>query len=192
MILIMLDLLIQSRRAYRALQPVNISSEEVKKIAELVSLSPSCMNNQPWRYVFVQNPTILQKVFTALSRGNAWAKNASMIVAVHSNASFDCQITGRDPYYLFDTGMATAYLILLLSEMGLVAHPIAGFDPEKTKQFLKIPNENSLITLIIVGKRTSIFPEEMSEKQQESEGRRPKRKSVEEFISFDQYSDLSD
>jgi len=186
----MLDSLIRSRRAYRALEPVEIPSEDIKRIAELVSLSPSCMNNQPWRFVFVQNPTVLQSVFSALTRGNAWAKNASMIVAVHSEASLDCQISGRDPYFLFDTGMATAYLILLLSEMGLVAHPIAGFDLNKTKEILKIPKDNSLITLIIVGKHTSEFPEEMSEKQRETEGRRPKRKSIKEFISFDTYSEI--
>jgi nitroreductase len=187
--LTMLDSIIQSRRAYRALEPVEISPEDVKKVAGLVSLSPSCNNNQPWRYIFVQNPVILQSLFTALSRGNAWAKNASMIVAVYSEASLDCQISGRDPYFLFDTGMATAYLILLLSEMGLVAHPIAGFNLEKTKEILKIPKDYSLITLIIVGKHTSVFPEEMSEKQRENEGRRPMRKSVKEFTSFDQYSE---
>ena len=185
----MLDTLIRSRKALRALQPVDISPEEVTKIAELVSLSPSCMNNQPWRYIFVQDPAILQSMFTALTRGNAWAKNASMIVAVHSETSLDCQIPNRDPYFLFDTGMATAYLILLLTEMGLVAHPIAGFDLDKAKEILHIPQDKSLITLIIVGKHTSEFPEEMSEKQQENEGKRPKRKSVEEFISFNQYSD---
>ncbi|PWI47764.1 nitroreductase [Candidatus Heimdallarchaeota archaeon B3_Heim] len=185
----MLDSLIRSRRAFRALQPVEISPEEVKNIAELVSLSPSCMNNQPWRYIFVQDPDTLQTLFTALSRGNAWAKNASMIVAVHSEASLDCQISERDPYFLFDTGMATAYLILLLTEMGLVAHPIAGYDLEKSKEILKIPKDKSLITLIVVGKHTSVFPEEMSEKQRASEPQRPKRKSVEEFISFNQYSE---
>ncbi|MHA1976455.1 MAG: nitroreductase family protein [Candidatus Hodarchaeales archaeon] len=183
----MLETIIRSRRAFRALQPAEISRVEIKKIAELVSLSPSCMNNQPWRYIFVQDPDILQTLFTALSRGNAWARNASMIVAVHSEASLDCQISGRDPYFLFDTGMATAYLILLLTEMGLVAHPIAGFDVEKTKKILKIPKDNSLITLIIVGKHSSEFPEEMSEKQRENEPKRPKRKPVEEFIAFNQY-----
>ena len=105
------------------------------------------------------------------------------------DSSLDCQIPNRDPYFLFDTGMATAYLILLLTELGLVAHPIAGFDLDKAKEILHIPQDKSLITLIIVGKHTSEFPEEMSEKQQENEGKRPKRKSVEEFISFNQYSD---
>ncbi len=185
----MLDTLIQSRRAYRALEYVPISPEEIKKIAKLVSLSPSCMNNQPWRYIFVLDPETLQTLFTCLNRGNAWAKNASMVVAVFSETSLDCQISNRDPYFLFDTGMATAYLILLLTEMGLVAHPIAGFDLEKSKEVLNIPKDYSLITLIIVGKHASEYPDEMSEKQKETEPNRPKRKSVEEFTFFNRYSE---
>ncbi len=185
----MLDSIIRARRAYRALEPVDISSEDIKKVAELVSLSPSCMNNQPWRYIFVHDEIVLQELFTCLSRGNQWARNASMIVAVHSEASLDCQIAERDPYFLFDTGMATAYLILLLTEMGLVAHPIAGFSVEKTKELLNIPGKNSVITLIIVGKHTSAFPDEMSDKQKEKELKRPIRKSVEEFISFNRYTE---
>lgn len=184
----MLDSLIHSRRAYRALTPKTISREEIEKVAELVSLAPSCMNNQPWRFLFVQDTVKLQELVNTLNRGNLWAKSASLIIAVFSKADLDCQISDRDPYFTFDTGMATAYLILLLTEMGLVAHPIAGFNSIIAKKVLNIPAEMSLITLIIVGKHTDIFPEEMNEKQRLTEQQRPKRKSTNEFIFYDSYS----
>jgi nitroreductase len=185
----MLESIIRSRRAYRALEPRIISQEEIEKIAELVSLAPSCNNNQPWRFIFVQDSRKLQELTACLSRGNQWAKNASLIVAVFSKADLDCQIQNRDPYFTFDTGMATAYLILLLTEIGLVAHPIAGFNLEDSKKVLQIPTNMSLITLIIVGKHTQDIPELLSEKQRISEINQPKRNPLSEFTYFDVYSE---
>ncbi len=43
---------IQKRRAYRALKPVEIKEDMVKKLVEMAALAPSCFNNQPWRFVF--------------------------------------------------------------------------------------------------------------------------------------------
>lgn len=37
--------------------------------------------------------------------------------------------------------MTTAFIILRASGLGLVAHPIAGFNEEIAKRILEIPNE---------------------------------------------------
>jgi nitroreductase len=116
--------LIQKRRAYRSLVPVEITEEMMGALAESAQLSPSCFNNQPWRYVFVYEKRSLDELYRALSKGNDWARKSSLIIAVFSRAEYDCQIKGRN-YYLFDTGMATAFIILRATELGLVAHPIA-------------------------------------------------------------------
>jgi nitroreductase len=44
--------IIEKRRAYRSLQPVEINEELVRDLATAASLSASCFNNQPWRFVF--------------------------------------------------------------------------------------------------------------------------------------------
>jgi hypothetical protein len=51
-----------------------------------------------------------------------------MIIAVFSQKDLDCIRRGGREYYLFDTGMATAFMILRAMGLGLVAHPIAGFN----------------------------------------------------------------
>jgi nitroreductase len=117
----------------------------------------------------------------ALSSGNEWAKRASMIIAVCSKKEDDCLIRDRE-YYLFDTGMATAFLILRATELGLVAHPIAGFSPKKTREILKIPNEMNVITLVIAGKHSDKIYPELSAKQVEAEKERPERKAIQEFV----------
>ncbi|MDH4135638.1 MAG: nitroreductase family protein, partial [Anaerolineae bacterium] len=142
---------IQTRRAYRSLEPVEITEELVKDLAQSAQLTCSCFNNQPWRFVFACDPDVLKKLHGAVTKGNAWIQAASMVIALFSKKDLDCVRKGRE-YYLFDTGMATAFMILRATELGLVAHPIAGFNEDAVKEILGIPGEMMLITLVVVGK----------------------------------------
>ena len=177
---------IQERRALRSLDAVKITRDLVKDLATFAGLAPSCFNNQPWRYVFVWEKKILKKVFAALSGGNSWAKAASLIIAVFSQKDLDCVIRERE-YHLFDTGMATGFLILRAAYLGLVAHPIAGFNEEAVKSILQIPENMRLITLVIVGKKTEQISPLLSEKQVEIEKKRPSRLEFSGFSFINSY-----
>ena len=177
---------IETRRAYRALAPVEVPDDTVWDLAESAGLSASCFNNQPWRFVFVRKPDVLEQMFDTLPDGNAWARASSMIVAVASRPDLDCQIMGRD-YFLFDTGMATAHLVLRATELGLVAHPIAGYSPKKVRGVLGIPDDMTVITLVIVGKHTDEISDALSEAQAAGEGERPERHPFDEFAYLETY-----
>ncbi len=179
---------INNRRAYRSLEPVKITKNLINDLSKCAQLSASCFNNQPWRYVFVYKPEVLKKMHEALSSGNEWAKDASMIIAVFSKRENDCIIRDRE-YYLFDTGMATAFLILRATELGLVAHPIAGFSPKKVREILNIPENMNVITLVIVGKHSSEIKPVLSEKQKNAEKHRPKRLSFKKIAFINSYSE---
>lgn len=181
------DEAIRERRAYRSLDPVEISGELVKELAESVQLAPSCFNNQPWRFVFVYEAEMLEKLKEALSKGNAWARAASLIIAVFSREQDDCIIRDR-LYHQFDTGMAVGFLLLRATELGLVAHPIAGFSPKKARRVLGIPEEYQVITLIIVGKRAAELNPNLNEGQINSEHKRPERIPVRDFVHRDRFS----
>jgi len=178
---------IQERRAYRSLDPVEITENLIRDLAESASLAPSCFNNQPWRYVFAYSPEVLKELHSALSGGNAWARYASMIIAVFSRRDLDCRVKGR-VYYLFDTGMATAFLILRATELGLVAHPIAGYSEEKVKEVLGIPEDMRVITLVNVGRHSDTIRDVLSESQKEDEKTRPARLPLEEIAYIDRYT----
>ncbi|NMC58873.1 MAG: nitroreductase [Candidatus Methanofastidiosa archaeon] len=177
---------LHERRAYRSLDSVVITSEIVSSLAEAARLAPSCFNNQPWRYVFITDPEVLKNMHSALSSGNEWARSASMIIAVFSKKENDCLIKDRE-YYLFDTGIATAFIILRATELGLVAHPIAGYSPKKTKEILGIPEDMNVITLVILGKHSSQTNPLMTEKQIEIEKKRPERMRANDFIYMNKY-----
>ena len=179
---------IKKRRAYRSLDSVKITDELIKDFAECAQITASCFNNQPWRYVFVYDREILNKMHEALSTGNEWAKKASMIIVVLGKQEDDCVIRDRI-YYRFDIGMATEAIILRATEMGLVAHPIAGYSPKKTREILNIPEDIDVITLVIVGKHSDKIDPVLSEKQIEAEKKRPERISIDDFIYINRYID---
>lgn len=171
---------IKERRAYRSLVPVEITEDLIKDLAGSAGLAPSCFNNQPWRFVFVRDPEVLKRMHEALSQGNEWAHAASMIIAVFSKKEDDCMIRDRE-YHQFDCGLGAGFLIMRATELGLVAHPIAGYSPKKTKEILGIPEEYQVITLIIVGKHSDEISPILSEKQVEWETERPERLAIEKF-----------
>lgn len=179
--------LLEERRAYRSLDPIPIDNSLINEFADAVKLAPSCYNNQPWRFLFIYEKNILEKTFTALSEGNAWAKKSSMIVAVLSQKDLDCIMPDGRTYYKFDTGMATGILILKATELGLVAHPIAGYNPEIIKTVFNIPGSMEVLTLVIIGKKSKEISSELNDYQIKTEKNRPQRKENKDFIYINEY-----
>jgi nitroreductase len=177
---------IEKRRAYRSLIPVEISEDLIKDFSECAQITASCFNNQPWRYIFVYDKKMLEKMHEALSSGNEWAQKASMIIVVLGKKEDDCVIHDRI-YYRFDIGMATCAIILRATELDLIAHPIAGYSPRKTREILGIPDDIDVITLVIVGKHSDKIDTILSEKQVEAEKERPERKKIDEFVYMNRY-----
>ena len=177
---------IENRRAYRSLGPAQIDEALVRDLATAASLSASCNNKQPWRFVFAFDKEVLDRLKGTMNKGNEWTQAASLIIAVASRRDLDCLIKERE-YYLFDTGMATAFLILRATELGLVAHPIAGFDEDKAKETLGIPAVWRLITLVNVGKHLLPLNALLSEKQAEIEKARPERLPLSEIMRMNHF-----
>ena len=94
---------------------------------------------------------------------------------------------GRRECYQFDTGMATAFIILRTMDLGLVTHPIAGYEEAKAKEVLGIPEEMTVITLVIVGRHSETMGSLLSDKQEEIEGKRWGRLSWEELAYFNRF-----
>ncbi|MBM3296282.1 MAG: nitroreductase [Candidatus Aminicenantes bacterium] len=177
---------VHERRAFRSLLPADITGDLVRDLARHAQLAPSCFNNQPVRFVFVGDPAALEALRPALSEGNRWAHDASLVVAVFSRKEDGCVIRDRE-YHQFDCGLAAAFLILRATELGLVAHPIAGFSPKKVREALGIPDEYQVITLIVCGRRNPEPNPVLSEKQKSWELERPERLPLERIAFLDRY-----
>ena len=129
--------------------------EPYRSLIDAMRLAPTCNNNQPLRAVIVSSPEPLAKVREALSKGNVWATKAPLIMAMAARPSDDCRLNeGRD-YYLFACGLAVGEMVLQATELGLIAHPIAGYDPVKVRNALGVPNDHVVIALVICGYKGS-------------------------------------
>jgi nitroreductase len=177
---------IETRRAYRALVPVEITDALIEDLASAARLAPSCFNNQPWRFVFARDPDVLTRLHAALPETNAWATAGSMIIGVASRKDLDCDINGRE-YFLFGAGLATAFLVLRATELGLVAHPIAGYGHRAAKEALGVPQDMTLIALVIIGHHDPDATALMTDSQIEAEPERPERKPLSEIAFTDRY-----
>ena len=141
---------ILQRRAFRGLKSDSIEDEKLLRLIEAAHLAPSCFNKQPWRFIVVRTKENLEKLHEALSSGNYWMKYAPALIIVHTKDEFDCQLSDDRNYALFDTGLAVGFLLVQATQMGLVAHPVAGYDPIKVKELFDL--DGRIVTLIAVGK----------------------------------------
>jgi nitroreductase len=174
--------LVSKRRAYRKLQPVEITSEIIKELAEITKFAPSCENKQPWRFVFIYDQEKLAELNESFHNRNKWVTNASLLIGVFSSRDLDCIIDDRE-YYLFDTGIAVTYIMLRATEMGLVAHPISYYDEMKAKQIMNVPDDMELITILVVGKQSDTIKVQLSPDQEQAESERPRRLSL-QYLNY--------
>jgi nitroreductase len=173
---------INIRRAKRALSDKKIPDDIIRRLMTAATFAPSCFNNQSWRFLVVTDDEALKKIHGALSEGNYWVKRAPAVVVVTTKLKFDCRLSDRRDYALFDCGLATENLMLQGFKEGLYTHAIAGFDPIKIKAAFHIPDEYIVITLVAVG-----YPGDdasLNEKHRELEHSPRNRKSESEVVCY--------
>ncbi len=139
---------IQKRCSLKSqISPREIEPEVVHAVLDAARYAASSRNHQPWRFVVVQGqPAVQALVDTAVSGTNAVIRDAPVVIAVCARPQDDSISNGRE-YYLFDTGMAVANLLLAATDFGLVTHPMAGFDEEAVKRHLNIPEDVRVIMI---------------------------------------------
>jgi nitroreductase len=143
--------ILKGRSAYRAIAPDRVEPDKVRLLLEAAQLSASCMNNQPWRYLVLDETEALERGRAALADGNYWARAAPLLIVGFTRADLDCRPRDGREYCLFDLGMATQNILLQATELGLVARPMAGFRPEALRDAFGIDREYTILVVIAVG-----------------------------------------
>ena len=106
-----------------------------------------------------------------------WVKNASAIVLVISGKNFEHNNKPARTHS-FDTGAAWACMALEGAGRGLVVHGMEGFDYEKARKDLNIPDDYQVEALVAIGKRAPVdrLPEDMQKREVPSQ-----RKAINEI-----------
>lgn len=167
--------LILGRWSPRAMSGESITDEEMFTLFEAARWAPSTNNEQEWRFCYARRETPQWPLFfDLLAEGNRlWCHRAAMLVVIVAHKVF--QRNGKpNPVHLFDCGNAFENLSLQGTAMGLVVHGMAGFDFDKARSTLGVPEDYAVVAMFAVGR--SGEPADLPEKLREREipsGRKP-------------------
>ncbi len=163
----------------RAMSGESLKDEELMSLFEAAKWAPSSSNIQPWRFIYAKrNSKNWDKFFNLLVEFNQlWCKNASALICLIAKKTDDNNSPNRNA--LSDAGAAWMSLALQASLKNLVAHGMAGFDVEKTRKELKIPDDYEIVHMIAVGKPAppSVLPERMQKSESPNS-----RKNISEIV----------
>ena len=172
--------LLYRRWSPRSMSGEPVSEEQMLTLFEAARWAPSTYNEQEWRFLYARRETSHWSSFFELlmDANRIWCERAAVLVVVLARKTFSRN--GKpNPVHLFDTGSAWENLALQATAMGLVTHGMAGFDFEKARTVLGVPDVYAVAAMVAVGKPGNVneLPEELRERESIS-GRRPVRESI--------------
>jgi nitroreductase len=140
-----------SRWSPRAMSGEEISEAELFSLFEAARWAPSSNNNQPWRFLYARrNTPHWNNIFQLLNESNQiWANKAAVLIVVISKKTFDSDKPARTHSY--DAGAAWGSFALQGTLNGLVVHGMQGFDYDKAKEMLRVPDDYQVEAMIAVG-----------------------------------------
>lgn len=168
-----------NRWSPRAFTSDPIDDETLMSVFEAARWAASSYNEQPWRFVYARNDEDRKRFLDFLVPGNqAWAKDAPVLVVVIAKKTFSFNGKPNTTHH-FDSGCASGYLTLQASLKGLYAHGMVGFDPDKARASLEIPDDFVPLAVFAIGYRgaTESLPAKLREVEKPS-GRRPITESI--------------
>ncbi len=171
-----------SRWSPRAMSGEEIHEEELFSLFEAARWAPSSYNNQPWRFLYARrNTPAWDQFFDLLAEPNkVWCINAAVLVVVISKTTFDHN--GKpSKTHSYDTGAAWGYLALQGSMNNLVVHGMQGFDYQKAKEVLGIPDDYQVEAMAAIGRRgqKEALPEELQKRELPSDRKKIREVALE-------------
>ncbi len=165
-----------SPRALDASKPV--SRRDLLSLLEAARWAPSCFGDEPWRYIIFdrfEDEASWQKACECMVPGNQiWAKNAPILMISLADTLFEFN-DSPNRFGQYDTGAASENLVLQAASLGLAAHQMGGYDPEKARASFSIPERYVCMSMIAVGHPASheILDESLKEKEIAERARKP-------------------
>ena len=148
-----IEALFLRRWSPRAMSGEVISEDEMLSLFEAARWAPSTYNEQEWRFLYALRDTPEWPLFfDLLAEGNRpWCERAAILCVIAAHKVF--QRNGQpNPVHVFDAGLAFENLALQGAAMGLVVHGMAGFDFEKARTTLRVPDDYAICAMFAAGR----------------------------------------
>ena len=169
--------LIKRRWSPRAFIDKNIETEKIFSLFEAARWAPSAFNEQPWRFIVATkaDPEAYAKMLSCLVEQNQeWAKKAPMLFILVVKKLFE--YNGKpNRWAMHDGGLALENILLEAVNLGLAAHPMAGFSVDDVKKIYSVPDDYEPLVAVAVGYAGSpdLLEGELKERELEDRDRKP-------------------
>ena len=153
-----IDALFTRRWSPRSFTGDGIEPAELFALLEAARWAPSGFNAQPWRFIYGRRDTPgWDPIFHSLAEFNqGWAHRAAALVLIISKTRWIPP--GQDALqpitsHSFDAGAAWASLAFQATLSGWSTHGIGGFDKEKARAALAVPEDYAIEAVVAIGRR---------------------------------------
>ncbi len=136
----------------RAMTGATVSPGDLATVFEAARWAPSTYNEQEWRFLYAHREgPHWQTFFDLLAEGNrAWCHKAGVLIVVLSHTVF-ARNGKPNRVHSFDAGAAFENLALQGCSMGLVVHAMMGFDYDRAKTALAVPDDYAVEAMVAIG-----------------------------------------
>ena len=142
---------IKGRRSVRKYKLKPIERELIKTLLDAAHWAPSGGNIQPWKFIVVEDPKVLE-VTRKISPGYfGEAPLAILVCSDKEKAHRVGGVLGRDYLSAADCAMATQNILLAAYALGLGTCVVKSFSYTAIKEILEIPNGIEPELLVIIG-----------------------------------------
>lgn len=164
-----------ARWSPRSFLPQAVPKHTLMRLFEAARWSPSCYNEQPWRFVWAQDDAQHAAIARLLFAGNrSWAEHAPVLGIVFAKRTFTHN--GKPNRFAgFDAGAASLALTLQAQDLDLGVRFLGGFEPAPSYATCGVDgNEFEAMAAFALGKRgpAERLPSDLRGKEQPSQ-RRP-------------------
>lgn len=139
------------RWSARAMSGEPLTASELLPLFEAARWAPSAHNFQPWRMLYALRGTPhWQRFFDLLNPSNqVWAARGGALVLFIARRHYD---NGKPcPTHAYDAGAAWFGFALQAFANGFAVHGLQGFDYERARRELSVPEDFSVEAMAVVG-----------------------------------------
>ncbi|MFC1954289.1 nitroreductase family protein [Chloroflexota bacterium] len=165
---------IEKRKSIRSYKDEPIPENKLQKVLEAARLAPSGGNRQEWKFVVVRDEE-KRKQLSKAANGQAHVAAAPVViagVATGAERNMMCEV----PAYPVDLSVAIDHMTLAAVEEGLGSCWIGAFSQDEARRIIGVPDTHKIVSLLTLG-----LPAD--------DGRPKTRKSIDEIICYDIYSE---
>lgn len=165
---------IMNRHSIRSFKPDAVPEELLLRLADAAQNAPTASNLQAWRFLFVTEPSLKEKV-DLFSPGLSGKPPVILVICSDMEKARTKGGKNSEVYgCLMDASLAAENLMLKAVELGLGTCAIKSFNETAVRKILEIPERYRIELLVSIGYPTGV-------------ARCPKRPDVEEITWFNHF-----